>query len=87
MADELIFSCWCIFATKLRIYKSRVEIGRVFGISTTTIPVNKIASVHKGLTGISLETSGGGRVHQIAPWNRKNYTEIVDRILKLTETK
>ncbi len=87
MNDELIFSCWCIFFSKLKIYRNRVEIGRFFGISSTTIPMQKVASVHKGFTGISIETTGGGQVHQIQPWNTKYRQQAVSEILKLLEDK
>lgn len=87
MTDELIFSCWCIFFSKLKIYKNRVEIGRFFGLATTTIPIQKIASVHKGISGmIRIETTGGGRVDQISPWSSKKRQEVVNIILKLIES-
>jgi len=49
--------------------------------------MQKVASVHKGFTGISIETTGGGQVHQIQPWNTKYRQQAVSEILKLLEDK
>ena len=84
MSDKIILECWCIFATKLKVFTNKVEVGKVFGLSTTTIPMKKIAAVHSGISGVSLETSGGLKISGIAPWKMK-YSELADLINKQLE--
>lgn len=86
MDDKPLFTCWCVYFTKLRIYKNRVEIGQCFGISVTTIPIQKIASVSNSLIGIKIETTGGGKTEHIGPWDSNKKKEIVELILKLIDT-
>lgn len=86
MKNDLLFECWCIFFTKLRVYKKSVEIAGFFGLFTTTIPAGRIASVQKDFTGVSIETSGGARV-KVSPWNNspQKRADIVRIISKITK--
>ena len=87
MESKPIFECWCVFVTKLLIYQDRVEIRKAFGLSTINIPISKIASVGKGLTGVTIETTGGGKTDSVAPWNADKRQKAVDIILDLINNK
>lgn len=87
MENNIIFQCWCIFFTKLVIYKERVEIKHFFGLTTIIIPAYKIASVKKSITGISFETTGGGRTEKIQPWSNKNREKIIEIVMEMTSGK
>ena len=79
---KLLFECWCVTFTKLRIYDDQVEIGNFFGLLKKTIPVNRIASVGQGITSIQIETTGGGR-YNAQPYVLKSRAEAVETILNL----
>lgn len=87
MNDKPVYQCWGVYLTKLVIYENRIEIKRALGLSTQTIPMNKVASVSNTFMGIVFETSGGSKHQRLQPWDAKKKTEIVDIVLKLIDKK
>lgn len=85
MKEELVYECWCVLVMKLKIYKNKIEIGSFFGMFTTTIPIQRLASVSNTLFGIVLETTGGGKTTPFSPWKNSNTKIIVNTILELIE--
>lgn len=83
METNPIFQCWCIFFTKLLIFQDRIEIRQFFGANTIVVPLKKVASVTKSITGISFETTGGGKTETIQPWTNDNRQKIVDLVTKI----
>lgn len=83
---DILFQCWCVFFTRLRIYKDKVEIAKFFGISVITIPVQKIASVNNSIMGITLETTGGGKTELVQPWSSEKRKEAIKIVLKLLDS-
>lgn len=79
--NEPLLECWCIFATKLTVYKDRLEIGAFFGLSKTVIPKAKVNTT--SFTLITCETiirTIGGEDYKVCPWNlnkRKQLFAIV----------
>ena len=87
MYNEPLFECWCVLFSKIIIYKDRVILKTSLGINTQTIPLSRLASVNKKISGLEFETSGGARNRTIQPWNTKNRDKIVDLIFSLINEK
>ncbi len=68
--NEPLLTCWCIFATKLTVYKDRLEVGSFFGLNKTTIPKAKVNTTSFAF--ITQETTIrtiGGEDYKICPWS------------------
>jgi hypothetical protein len=81
---NLIFECWCIFLTKLKIYENKIVVSSITG--TKTIPMRQIALVKRSITGkVTFETTGGDKSVQIAPWASGKRQQVVDIVSDLIE--
>lgn len=87
MNEKPLFECWCVYLSKIVIFKDRVEIKKTLGLTTQTIPMSKIASVNNTFLGIVFETSGGGKPDKLQPWDAKKKKDIVDLVFKLINKK
>lgn len=83
MSDSLIASYRLMVFSTLKIFRDKVVIERLFGLSSITIPVEKIAAVENSiLQGIIIETTGGQK-KTFLPWNDLKRKSIVNNILSL----
>lgn len=71
--NKPLLECWCIFATKLTVYKDRIEVGSFFGLNQTTIPKAKVNTTsYTMLTWETVVRTIGGEDYKICPWSVKN---------------
>ena len=80
-SNQPILECWCIFATKLTVYKDRLEVGSFFGLNKTTIPRAKVNTTsYTFLTWETVIRTIGGEDYKVCPWSlakRKQLYNIV----------